>query len=341
MDALKINRYYMDQPGDAPWVRIRNRLTRRPVPSFPRTIQIQTFTGCNADCIFCPYGGTYETQPKGKMAPGLFERIIDEAAAHRVRRISPYLMNEPLVDRGLFDKIRYIKATIPDCNVVVTSNGHFLTPQVADAILELGGGLHELYISLQGIDREPYEKTMRGSMNFERTLANVNHFIEEQRRRGLERPKLWITMVDTAVIDARKAVAYWRSRGVASKYTTLENRGGNIRNAENFSRTKAMSYCTTCTRLFKQAYILFNGDMVLCCVDYSREQVLGNITNSSIDDVWNGPVATEIRRRYLGHQFDGLPLCGNCKIDEVREVAIEADGTETIAAAEVVEDAPG
>lgn len=341
MGALKINRYYMDQPGDAPWVRIRNRLTRRPVPSFPRTIQIQTFTGCNADCIFCPYGGTYETQPKGKMAPGLFERIIDEAAAHRVRRISPYLMNEPLMDRGLFDKIRYINATIPGCNVVVTSNGHFLTPPVADAILDLGDGLHELCISLQGIDSEPYEKTMRGSMNFERTLANVNHFIEEQRRRGLERPKLWITMVDTAVIDARKAVAYWRSRGVASKYTTLENRGGNIRNAESFSRTKAMSYCTTCTRLFKQAYILFNGDMVLCCVDYSREQVLGNITNSSIDDVWNGPVATEIRRRHLAQEFDRLPLCGNCKIDEVREVAIEADGTETIAAAELVEEAPG
>jgi len=39
-------------------------------------------------------------------------------------------------------------------------------------------------------------------MDFDRTLANVNHFIDEQRRRGLDRPKLWITMVDTSVIDA-------------------------------------------------------------------------------------------------------------------------------------------
>ncbi|MEK7284221.1 MAG: SPASM domain-containing protein, partial [Acidobacteriota bacterium] len=246
-----------------------------------------------------------------------------------------------LMDRDLFEKIRYIHAAIPGCKVVVTSNGHFLTPPVVDAILALGSGLHELYVSFQGLDREAYERTMRGSMNFDRTLANVNHFIDEQRRRGLDRPKLWITMVDTAVIDARKAVAYWRARGVASKFTTLENRGGNIRNAESFSRTKAMSYYTTCTRLFKQAYILFNGDMVLCCVDYSREQVLGNIMNSSIHDVWNGPVAQEIRRRYLAHEFDGLPLCGNCKIDEVREVATEADGTETIGAAEVVEEAQG
>ncbi len=341
MGALKINRYYMDGPADPARVRIWNRLTRRPIPSFPRTLQIQTFTGCNADCIFCPYGATSDSQPKGRMPPDLFRRIIDEAARHRVRRISPYLMNEPLMDRELFDKIRYINKAIPRCRVVVTSNGHFLTPPVADSILALGSGLHELYLSFQGIDRESYGSTMRGGMDFDRTLANVNHFIEEQRRRGLDRPKLWITMVDTAVIDARKAVAYWRARGVASKYTTLENRGGNIRNAESFSRTKAMSYYTTCTRLFKQAYIMFNGDMVLCCVDYSREQVLGNITNRSIQDVWNGPVAREIRRRYLAHEFGGLPLCGNCKIDEVREIATEADGTETIGAAEVLEEAQG
>ena len=338
MGALKINRYYMDRPGDPARVRLWNRLTRRPIPSFPRTIQIQTFTGCNADCIFCPYGATSESQPKGRMPPELFRRIIDEAARYRVRRISPYLMNEPLMDRDLFDKIRYIHATIPDCRVVVTSNGHFLTPPVVDALLSLGGGLHELYISFQGIDRESYGTTMRGSMDFDRTLANVNHFIDEQRRRGLDRPKLWVTMVDTAVIDARRAVAYWRARGVASKYTTLENRGGNIRNAESFSRTKAMSYYTTCTRLFKQAYIMFNGDMVLCCVDYSRERVLGNITDRSIHDVWNGPAAREIRRRYLAHEFEGLPLCGNCKIDEVREVATEPDGTERIGAAEILEE---
>ncbi|HYS78641.1 MAG TPA: radical SAM protein, partial [Candidatus Dormibacteraeota bacterium] len=182
MGALKINTYYMDQPGDSPWVRVKNRLTRRPIPDFPRTIQIQTFTGCNADCIFCPYGETYESQPKGKMTPDLFRRIIDEAAEHRVRRISPYLMNEPLMDRDLFDKIRYINETIPECKVVVTSNGHFLTPPVVDKLLEMGDGLHELYVSFQGMDKASYEKTMRGNMNFERTLAHVDHFIETQRK---------------------------------------------------------------------------------------------------------------------------------------------------------------
>jgi MoaA/NifB/PqqE/SkfB family radical SAM enzyme len=330
VSRLKVNTYYVDQPGDGLLTRAKNRLTRRAVPDFPRTIQIQTFTGCNADCIFCPYGETYTTQPRGRMTPDLFRRIVDEAAAHKVRRISPYLMNEPLMDKEMFDRIRYINGKIPDCKVVVTTNGHFLTPPVVDRILEMGEGIHKMYVSFQGIEKEAYEKTMRGNMDFDRTMANVEHFIETQRARGLTRPQLWITMVDTAVIDARKAVDFWRARGVASKYTTLENRGGNIKDAESFSHSRAMSYYTTCTRLFKQAYIMFNGDLVLCCVDYSREQVLGNITDSSIYDVWNGPVAKEIRRRYLAHEFDKLPLCGNCKIDEVREVAYDERGRMTV-----------
>ena len=318
----KINRYYMDRPDDGALARLKNRLTRRKVPAFPRTLQIQTVTGCNADCVFCPYGSTYESQPKGRMSDELFRRLIDEAAQHDVRRISPYLMNEPLLDRDLPERIRYINRRLPRCRVVLTTNGHFLTPPVVDWILELGGGIHKIYVSIQGLEPKEYRRTMRGNMSLERTLANVDHLIAAQRGRGLTRPQLWITMVDTAEIDARRAVEYWRTRGVPAKYTLLENRGGNIEGAEQMSPSGSLSPYTTCTRLFKQAYILFNGDMVLCCVDYSRKQVLGNVTTHGIGAVWNGSVAKEIRRRYLDRSFGRLPLCGNCRIDRVREITV-------------------
>jgi MoaA/NifB/PqqE/SkfB family radical SAM enzyme len=321
-----IRKYYMDQPADGLWTRLSHRLTRRPIPDFPRTLQIQTVTGCNADCVFCPYGETHDTQPKGAMSHDLFRRIVDEAAQHHVHRITPNLMNEPLMDHGLLDKVRYINERLPGARVVITTNGHFLTPAVTAGMLELGGGIHELYVSVQGIDKESYETTMRGSMRLERTLANVEHFLSEQGRRGIDRPRLWVTMVDTNLIDARKAVAYWQGRGVDSKFTMLENRGGNIPEAESYSRTGAMSTYDNCPRPFKQAYIMFNGDMVLCCVDYSRKQVLGNITRSSIQEIWNGPIATEIRRRYIAREMDRLPLCGRCTIDRVREVSVSARG---------------
>jgi len=313
------NRYAILEPQDGILGRWRKRLLYRRVPDFPRTVQIQTRTGCNADCIWCPYGETFPTQAKGVMDPALFERIIDECARHKVRRLSPYLMNEPFLDRDLPKKIRFMHEHCPTAKVVVTSNGSMLRPDVVKEVLDLGPALHALYISFQGMEKESYEKTMRGAMKFEQTLENVNYLVDEMKRRNARYPEVWITMVDTNIIDAKKAVRYWQGRGVRSKYTTLENRGGNIKEAGAIAHTK-MDYYTTCTRLMKQAYILFNGDMVICCTDYSRQMVLGNMAGSSVYDVWHGPTAMAFRRAYLNHRFDELPLCKVCKVDRVREV---------------------
>ncbi len=317
---LKLNKYYMPDSFDTPVQQLRKKLTRRAVPSFPRTIQVQTGTGCNADCIFCPYGATYDTQPKGKMEDWLFKKIIDESARYNVRRISPYLMNEPFADKHLFERISYINKANPHARVIVTSNGSLLVPPVIDRLLALGGGVHELYLSVQGIDKDSYEKTMRGNMDFDRTMKNIDCLVSTMRKRRLKRPHLWVTMVDTEVIEAKKAVAYWKGRGISSKYTRLENRGGNIADADSFSHSHQMQYFSTCTRLFKQMYIMFNGDVVLCCTDYSREQVLGNVRDKSLYEVWNGEVATNTRRTFLSDRIGELPLCGKCKIDEEVEV---------------------
>ncbi|MGH9748377.1 MAG: radical SAM/SPASM domain-containing protein [Candidatus Polarisedimenticolia bacterium] len=325
MSRLKIRRYYMDRPEDGAARRLGNRLTRRPIPEFPRTLQIQTVTGCNADCVFCFYGPTAATQPKGRMTDDLFLRILEEASAHPVRRISPYLMNEPLLDRAIADRIRTIHRVVPDAKVVLTTNGHYLTPDLSETFLDLGGRLHEICVSVQGTDAPAYARAMRGNMSLERTLANIDAFEAARRRRRATRPRLRVTMVDTTLIDARAALVFWRRRGIEATATVLDNQGGQIEGGDALSRPPMRPF-TDCQRLFKQAYILWNGDVVLCCVDYARRQVLGNVACERLVDVWNGPIASAIRRRYIDGAFDRLPLCGSCRVGELRRVVLTTGG---------------
>ncbi len=311
------SRYYVPSPEDTVPVRLWRSATRRRVPDFPRTVQIQTMTGCNAACVFCPYPLTVEGQPKGFMKQALFQAIIDEIAAHGVRRVSPYLMNEPFLDPGMVDRLVYIKSKIPDSKLVVTTNGSRLTPQLVDRVLE-ANALHALYISFQGIEKEGYEATMKGSLVFEQTMENTLGLIEKWKAAGgRSRFKIVITMVKTNRIDAKKAVAFWESKGVESKWTPLENRGGNIAIARDLAPGESpMKRFANCTRLFKQAYIMFNGDMVLCCTDYTRKVVLGNVDGSSISAVWNSPKARSVRRLYAEGFMDKIPLCRDCEISE-------------------------
>jgi len=161
-------------------------------------------------------------------------------------------------------------------------------------------------------------------MELRRTMANVDHLVREMRRRRALRPALWITMVDTGLIDARRAVEYWRGRGLNARFTKLENRGGNVPQAEDYRRGRKMDFFSACTRLFKQAYIKFNGDMVLCCTDYEARVVLGNVREKSVREVWNGEIATSIRARFLSGRIGEIPLCGACKVDCEKEVEVRA-----------------
>ena len=246
------------------------------------------------------------------MSDELFTKIVHEIAKHRVtKRISPYLMNEPFLDRTMLEKSRYIKKHIPRSKLTVTTNAGPLKKEIVDDLVR-DNPFRSIYISFQGIEKEAYERTMQGNLIMEKTKENVEYLIE-QRNKFTPNLKVVVTMVKTSMIDAESAVKYWQSRGVESQYTALENRGGNIKEFDDLNVGNKRIF-KDCTRLFKQAYILWNGDMVLCCTDYFKKIVLGNCNESSIYDVWNSPRSIHIRRNFIRGELEDNPLCANCEI---------------------------
>jgi len=304
--------FYIKGTDERGWADKLKTLLFRKVPEFPTTIQIQTRTGCNGACIFCPYPISVEHVPKGSMTDELFNKIVHEIAQyHCVHRISPYLMNEPFLDPKILERSRYIKKIIPNSRIIITTNGGKLTPDIIDDLIK-DNPFHHIFISMQGIEKESYEQTMRGNLKFEETKRNVEHLIQK-RNEYCPKLKITITMVKTNLIDVDKAVNYWKKLGVNSKYTALENRGGNTSAFRQLLPGKAVHF-NRCTRLFKQAYILHNGDMVLCCTDYFKKMVLGNVSESSIYEVWNSPHAVKIRQDFIRGDFSNNPLCASCLI---------------------------
>jgi MoaA/NifB/PqqE/SkfB family radical SAM enzyme len=308
----KRKKYYVSEKADG----ILNRKYKewfhayKPVPSFPEDIQIQTITGCNASCIFCPNGKTKNPFPQGKMEDDLYKKIIDECMKKPAKRISPYLMNEPLRDRELGWKIKYIaerKHSAP--SIKLNTNASLLKKDIAEQILH--SGLDRLNISFHGISKEVYEKSMQG-LDYGKTLENVNNFLETKSKINAIKPKVTITMVRTKWIESEidEIRSYWDERDVSLHIQPLENRARGDIKCKGLN-LKAWQPYLQCKRLFTQAYILYNGDMVLCCVDWERTTILGNVREKSIAEVWNGNKAVSIRKKFLSGNTEGL-LCHSC-----------------------------
>jgi radical SAM protein with 4Fe4S-binding SPASM domain len=62
----------------------------------------------------------------------------------------------------------------------------------------------------------------------------------------------------------------------------------------------------------KQAYIVENGDMILCCHDWRQTVVLGNVAETSIKAVWNSDRFLDRIYAYYSGDFTNIEICRNC-----------------------------
>jgi molybdenum cofactor biosynthesis enzyme MoaA len=278
----------------------------------PDHAQIQTVTGCNAACIFCPNGKTQRHIPIGRrMDWNLYRSIVDQCIALGIRRYSVYLMNEPLLDRELPERIGYISARIKKPQYSkITSHGGLLTERMAMGLLD--SGLDKLKISVQSLNPDNYWNNMR--LPPEKTLRNIDRFLELKKKGGYHKPRLEIVMVDS--IQTRKEIPsirrYWKDRGIKLYIEPVENRADqeNIRDtAVGADQLRAFAWCR---RLMEQIYILYDGRMVQCCADWEQQSIMGDLTKESLADIWLGERYSDRRRRFAAGDVKDT-ICECCR----------------------------
>lgn len=86
------------------------------------------------------------------------------------------------------------------------------------------------------------------------------------------------------------------------------NRGGLVR---DLPLPNVMAGATMC-RMPEYSNITIDGDMLLCCCDFNRENSLGNLNDKSMHDVYFGQAAVECRRRLRRGDFNVSRMCQEC-----------------------------
>lgn len=280
------------------------------LPGPPR-VQIQTQSGCNGRCIFCPNEDTLKSDiSQGKMPIDLFHKIIDELAETKPRRISLYLMNEPLSDKRMPELVEYTTRKVPTASSLITSNGTYLSEEKAEALID--AGLKRLKVSLQSLDDETNRQIMGyGSERVIENIIGVQRVIKRKRAKHFDfRVSMVVTTLNLPEIEAARR--FWKRHGVRLVTSALENRGGNIEGAANLNPGEMRSM-GNCIRPSRDMDILYNGDVVLCCVDWHRTTILGNVARQSIREVWNDTPVNRIRQGLAEGNAALLPdICVNC-----------------------------
>ena len=281
-------------------------------PDFPERLHIQTISYCNATCLFCAYPRIVNTVSHGIMEDAVYQKIIDEAALYQPKRISLLLMNEPLLDKKLPERIAYAKQKLGDSTeITITSNGSLLTQKIIDKLID--AGLDRIKISIQGLTKDTYEEIM--GLNYQRTFEGIERLIDTLEQRKAQKPKVVLSMVSVGQNEdeIRKYKRYWRKRGVKATTVAYENKGGNIEDNVEL-HPFGLEHRQRCYRFNRCAYIIYNGDVILCCSDWTRSVVLGNVKEKSIKELFHSERLNEIRNNFRAGTHSALPpVCQNCK----------------------------
>ena len=294
--------------------RVRNRVLRKPVPDFPKTILIETQFGCNAKCVFCQYPQVADVLPRGRMTNATFEKIAKECAGRGVERFILCLDNEPLMDQTLVEKYAILKKYCPESVRNLTTNASLLTPEKVEQLI--GTGLvNEIFLSINGASKEVYEKIM--VLPFEKVMKNLDDFCAWLRARPEIKKNLRVRVntVKTKLVapEVPEMTRRWEAEGFEMHVIDMDNRGDQL--DMNAVGQEEMKPNATCRRPFHTMVLTWEGQAVICCVDYKREVKLGNVHEQSVYEIWNGPWATQLRKEYLSQQFQNLPTCAKCTIN--------------------------
>lgn len=288
-----------------------NRLVLRE-KRFPPEVWIENTNFCNAQCVMCPRDSHVRKQ--AFMEFGLFEKLIKEIAKFNniVRRIHLHNFGEPLLDKDLAKRIKFAKAYYIKHTYFVT-NAYLLSPKRSEEIIT--AGLDEFKISFYGTDHSTYNNTMLG-LNFGTTMSNIKEFFKIRKRMNRRKPNVIIQYVPhqnngwkvkeffnlfSSLID--------KSMGDRLYIFPLHNYGG----VKSYIETKD-KILNICKYPWRTTVILNDGKVAACPMDYNGFEILGNVKDNTIEEIWNNPKYKLMRQNFKKLLYDDYAVCPRCEI---------------------------
>jgi sulfatase maturation enzyme AslB (radical SAM superfamily) len=276
-------------------------------PFFPDRLYVESTNHCNLRCVMCPTGLGVIRRPKGYMDMGLYRRIVDEVAP-TAPAIVLHSWGEPMMHPDLFDMIRYARQR--DVWVETSTNITLLTEDRAKRVL--ASGLSQLYLAMDGVTKDTYERVRVGG-NFDKVTRNVERLLDLKRQSGSD---LRIVMQIIAMNETREEVAEfvrrWKRPEVDQVNVKHLDTWGNQVDAiaGHAVEVDAPPVRRACPNLWYHAYIFWDGSLVSCERDYDIKTPLGNVADGVLA-AWHGAHMRRLRKMHADGDYRA-EACVNC-----------------------------
>ena len=273
--------------------------------TYPMQVGIELTNNCNLRCVMCPHPRM--TRQKGFMSEYLFKKIIDEIKG-KSEFLYLYGMGESLLHPKFFEMAEY--AVKNGLTTSLSTNLTLLNEERSRKLLE--SGIDFIVLALDGINKNTYEMIRVGGQ-FERNLANVKRFL----RLKYELKAKCFVDIQFILINDNKDEAIHMSEIFTKEEQSVINmyRIKPVYNSPSIT-TEKIIHKHPCYFLWSTMTIIWDGCVVMCCMDYDAEVLLGDINDMSVKEIWNNQKIASLRRLHKKLDYEKMPICNKCSVPE-------------------------
>lgn len=293
---------------------------------FPAHLTVETSSFCQLRCPVCPTPHALER--KGNFPLEVFKTLLSQVQ-WRLDTMYFGWSGEPLLNRDVPTMIRL--AVDRGIKTHLNTNG-MLVGRLAEQILDSGLGF--IGVDLDGKNQETLVQ-YRVRADWQEIVSGVERLTCLKKARGLPTPVVSLQMIvmkqtehqidDFVALASRLGadqaflksfnidLGSWMSdddhRRMAERflpsdrtYSRYEFKDGRVQVRPEILKAK-------CPEAHGGMTILQNGDVVLCCLDFKANHVLGNILKTPLVEIWRSEAYREIRKAVDARVLDLCKMC--------------------------------
>ena len=255
-------------------------------------LQLELSTCCYSSCVMCPRDKL--KRRIGTMGKEFAFNVIDFAISLGAKMIKLEWFGETLIV-PYWDRVaRYAKHR--GMRVVLITNGYLLNAKNKKYVLNY---VDKIIISIDSSDSRIYEKIRKG-LKFKVVDSNIRALFKERNIRH-SKTKIIIAIVKTDFNkdNLKETIEYFKqfSDGV------VVNEDIDIE-WDNIKREVKCKH-----NVYTRLIIGWNGKCYLCCHDWIGEYEIGDLSEQTMEDIWNGE-----KRKGLLNKLDELEICQKCML---------------------------
>jgi len=246
---------------------------------------VELSSRCNLDCTICARFNVMKRE-QGHMSMETFKALVDKNPD-----VGMYILvgwGEMMLNRIFWEAVAYLKER--GKHVALTTNATLLNEKNVEKIID--SGISHITVSMDGIG-EVYE-AIRG-VSYERIEANLKRLSQRIAETGNE---IYLEINAAGTPEVIGQAEEMRAK--------LGGDVDDIRFSSYVEYNKELKTNRTkpCREFWRGMITVWSdGSVVPCCMDYNTTMKMGDVRNTTLQDLWNDDINRNFRREHLRGEY--------------------------------------